>query len=100
MSEVSASVEVGVDPQTAFRVFTEEIDLWWVRSPISFYDAARAVAKRIEPGVGEDVISLCVVAHDRGRVHQQGEWTRIIQLMKVDVTVAICPGADDFRRNG
>ena len=58
MSEVSASVEVGVDPQTAFRVFTEEIDLWWVRSPISFYDSARAVGKRIEPGVGGRVLEL------------------------------------------
>jgi uncharacterized glyoxalase superfamily protein PhnB len=54
----SASVEVGVDPVTAFRVFTEEIDLWWVRGPINFWDSARAVAMRIEPGVGGRVLEV------------------------------------------
>jgi uncharacterized glyoxalase superfamily protein PhnB len=49
---VTASVEVAVDPETAFRIFTEEIDAWWVRGPVNFYNAARAVGKRIEPGVG------------------------------------------------
>jgi len=58
MSEVSASVEVAVDPATAFTVFTEEMDLWQVRSPISFYDSARAVAKRCEPGVGGRVVEV------------------------------------------
>jgi uncharacterized glyoxalase superfamily protein PhnB len=48
----SASVEVTVDPATAFRVFTEEIDLWWVRGPINFMDSARLLELRIEPGVG------------------------------------------------
>lgn len=49
---VTASVDVAVDPHTAFRVFTEEIDAWWERGPINFYDAGRAAAKRFEPGVG------------------------------------------------
>lgn len=49
---VAASVEVAVDPLTAFTIFTEEIDLWWVRGPINFWDAGRAIAQRIEPGVG------------------------------------------------
>lgn len=39
---ITSEVEVAVDPKTAFTVFTEEMDLWWVRSPISFYDGARA----------------------------------------------------------
>jgi uncharacterized glyoxalase superfamily protein PhnB len=47
-----ASVEVPTDPATAFRLFTEEMDAWWQRGPINFYDGARAVARRIEPGVG------------------------------------------------
>ena len=58
MSEVSASVEVEVDAGTAFTVFTEEMDLWQVRSPITFYDSARAVAKRCEPGVGGRVMEV------------------------------------------
>jgi len=37
---VSSQVEVGVDPATAFSAFTEEMNLWWVRGPINFYDAA------------------------------------------------------------
>jgi hypothetical protein len=49
---VSSEVVVGVDPDTAFRVFTEEMDLWWVRGPINFFDAGRVVEMRCEPGVG------------------------------------------------
>ena len=49
---VKASIEVGVDPQTAFRIFTEEIDAWWVRGPANFYNGARAAAMRFEAGVG------------------------------------------------
>jgi uncharacterized glyoxalase superfamily protein PhnB/uncharacterized protein YndB with AHSA1/START domain len=51
-TSVRVSVEVPTDPATAFRVFTEEIDAWWQRGPINFYDGGRAAAKRIEPGVG------------------------------------------------
>ncbi|HEX6420016.1 MAG TPA: VOC family protein [Acidimicrobiales bacterium] len=58
MSEVSAAVEVAVDPGTAFKVFTEEMDLWHVRSPISFYDSARAVAIRCEPAVGGRIVEV------------------------------------------
>ena len=54
MTEASAttSVEVAADPATAFQVFTEEIDLWWVRGPINFMDSGRLIELRIEPGVG------------------------------------------------
>lgn len=55
---VSSTVEVEVDPATAFTVFSEEMDLWWVRSPISFYDGARAVARRCEPGVGGRLLEV------------------------------------------
>jgi uncharacterized glyoxalase superfamily protein PhnB/uncharacterized protein YndB with AHSA1/START domain len=47
-----AAVEVAVDPSTAFKVFTEEMETWWARGPANFYDGARAVGKRIEPGLG------------------------------------------------
>ena len=55
---VSSEVTVGVDPQTAFSVFTEEMDLWWVRGPINFHDAARAIGMRCEPGVGGRLLEL------------------------------------------
>lgn len=55
---ITSDVEVAVDPHTAFTVFTEEMDLWWVRSPISFYDGARAVAQRCEPGVGGRLLEV------------------------------------------
>jgi uncharacterized glyoxalase superfamily protein PhnB len=55
---VSSRVEVTVDAQTAFRAFTEEMDLWWVRGPINFFDAARAVAKVCEPGVGGRLLEV------------------------------------------
>jgi uncharacterized glyoxalase superfamily protein PhnB len=55
---MSSEVEVGVDPATAFTAFTSEMDLWWVRSPISFHDSARTVAKRCEPGVGGRLLEV------------------------------------------
>jgi uncharacterized glyoxalase superfamily protein PhnB len=55
---VSSQVEVPGDPQTAFRVFTEEMDLWWVRGPINFFDAARAVAVVCEQGVGGRILEV------------------------------------------
>jgi uncharacterized glyoxalase superfamily protein PhnB len=54
----TVSVEVPVDPSTAFRYFTEEIDLWWVRGPINFWDSARAIEIRIEPGVGGRILEV------------------------------------------
>lgn len=54
----SASVVVRVDPLRAFTAFTDEIDSWWVRGPINFFDSSRAVAMRIEPGVGGRVLEI------------------------------------------
>src|SRR6266516_1380823 len=50
MTSTVVSVCVGVDQATAFTAFTEELDLWWVRGPINYFDAARAVGMRCEPG--------------------------------------------------
>jgi uncharacterized glyoxalase superfamily protein PhnB len=54
----TASVEVAVDPGTAFEVFTAEIDQWWLRNPINFFDSGRVSAMRIEPGVGGRVLEV------------------------------------------
>jgi uncharacterized glyoxalase superfamily protein PhnB len=56
---VASEVEVGIDPTTAFRAFTEEMDLWWMRGPINFWsDASRVVAIRCEPGVGGRIVEV------------------------------------------
>ena len=49
---VTATIEVAVDPATAFAIFTEEIGQWWRPGPINWYDPSRAVGTRFEPGVG------------------------------------------------
>ena len=60
----SAAVDVAVDSMTAFAAFAEEIDAWWVRGPINFFDSGRAVAMRIEPGVGGRVLEVYDDARD------------------------------------
>lgn len=57
-SRVTSEVEVATDPLTAFGAFTAELDLWWIRGPINFHNAARAVAMRCEPGVGGRVLEI------------------------------------------
>ena len=41
---VSCAVDVNVDPDTAFTAFTDEMDNWWMRTAITFYDSARGCA--------------------------------------------------------
>jgi uncharacterized glyoxalase superfamily protein PhnB len=56
---VSSEVEVRVDAANAFKAFTEEMDLWWVRGPINFWsDGGRVVEVRCEPGVGGRIMEV------------------------------------------
>ncbi len=55
---VTVSIEVAVDPATAFEVFTEEIDMWYRRGPHSWRYPDRAVGVRFEPGVGGRLIEV------------------------------------------
>ena len=55
---MTSSIEVDVDPDTAFEVFTEELDCWWIQGPINFYDTARAHFMRMEPGVGGRIVEV------------------------------------------
>lgn len=55
---VTATVEVPVDPKTAFDIFTKEIDRWWQPGPINWNDAARAIGMRFEPRVGGRLIEV------------------------------------------
>ncbi len=60
MTDLSAraEIEVAVDPVTAFRAFTEEIDSWWIPGPINYFDSDRATGMRIEPGRGGRVLEV------------------------------------------
>lgn len=48
----STSIEVRVNPATAFTIFIDEIDRWWRPGPVYAVDADRAVGQRIERGLG------------------------------------------------
>lgn len=96
---VSSQVEVAVDAQTAFGAFTGEMNLWWVRGPINFYDAARATAKVCEPGVGgrilevygdDDALEVArITAWEPGvRV----AWDSAVDDVRTEVTFTPCAG--------
>lgn len=98
---VSSQVTVGVDPGTAFAVFTDEIDLWWVRGPINFHDAARAIGMRCEPGVGGRLLELysedAADALELGRITTWQPGTLLAWDSSVDdvrVRVRFDPAAD------
>lgn len=57
-ASVASEVEVEVDPATAFRIFTDEINLWWLRGPINNWDAARVVEMRCEPRLGGRLLEI------------------------------------------
>src|SRR5258707_14785029 len=63
---VSAQVEVAADPKTAFTAFTGEMNLWWVRGPINFFDSARAVAVVCAPGVRGRILEVYDEATRKG----------------------------------
>ena len=56
MMKMEASVEVALDPMTAFTVFTEEMDRWWGNGPIDAWDFSKVLGRRVEPGVGGRVL--------------------------------------------
>lgn len=58
---VTVSIDVAVDPDTAFEVFTDEIDSWYQRGPHSWKFPDRAVGIRFEPRVGGRLLEV----HDR-----------------------------------
>ena len=95
--QVHAEVEVTIDAATAFRAFTEDMNLWWVRGPVNFFDAARATAMTCEPGVGGRLLEVYDLAADdvlelgRITVWQPGEqlsWRSSVDEVLVDVRFA------------
>ncbi|HMC51452.1 MAG TPA: VOC family protein, partial [Acidimicrobiales bacterium] len=55
---VSSTIDVDVDPMTAFTVFTDELDQWWGNGPIDAWDSSRCIGRRLEPGVGGRLLEV------------------------------------------
>jgi hypothetical protein len=55
---ITASTVVAVDPETAFEVFTGEIDAWWGRGPRFRWKPHRGGTLRFEPGVGGRLVEV------------------------------------------
>ncbi len=52
---VNSSIEVGVDPATAFEVFSEELDYLWIQglcAPAPFLEESTSAPKPRKPRVG------------------------------------------------
>jgi hypothetical protein len=57
-ASVRVTVTVGVDPATAFTVFTEEIDQWYRRGLATMAGHRPATTLRFEPGVGGRLLEV------------------------------------------
>jgi uncharacterized glyoxalase superfamily protein PhnB len=97
---VSSSVTVSVSPEVAFSAFTDEMDLWWVRGPINFFDSARAVSMVCEPGVGGRILEVYrsdpLDALEIGRITEWLPGRRVCwrsSLDDVEVEVTFAPAA-------
>lgn len=55
---VTVTTKVAVDPATAFRVFTEEVDAWWRRGPRYRFRPGRDGVMRFEPGAGGRLVEV------------------------------------------
>jgi hypothetical protein len=89
MSEI---INVDVDPLTAFKVFTEELDQWWGNGPIDAWDSSRVVGRRIESGIGGRLLEVYaddVLELGRVTVWEPGtrvSWTSSVDDVTIDVT--------------
>lgn len=57
-ASVRVTVHVNAAPETAFALFTDEIDAWYVKDRHTLADPDRAVGIRFEPGVGGRLIEV------------------------------------------
>jgi uncharacterized protein YndB with AHSA1/START domain len=58
IAAATAEVLVDAEPDDAFRMFTDEIGLWWRRDTPYWNDRERGLTVRIEPGVGGRFIEV------------------------------------------
>jgi hypothetical protein len=103
------TVTVGVDPATAFTVFTEEIDRWYRRGLASMAGHRPATTLRFEAGVGGRLLEVgdegapAAEAVERGRVTVWEPGERLVFVdgrgTEVDVTFsAVAPEDEDGER--
>jgi hypothetical protein len=55
---VTVTTLLSVDPDTAFRFFTEEVDLWWRRGPRYRPEVRGPGTMRFQPGVGGRLLEV------------------------------------------
>lgn len=58
ITKLVRTIEVSVDPATAFEAFTSEIGEWYRGGPHSWNDPQRAIGIRFDPGVGGRLLEL------------------------------------------
>ena len=92
MPTMSETVDVDVDPMTAFTVFTDEFEQWWGNGPIDAWDSSRVVSRRIEPGVGGRLLEVYAddaLEFGRVTVWEPGarvSWASSVDDVTIDVT--------------
>ncbi len=58
LASLVRTIEVPVDPPTAFRLFTDDIGRWYRHGPYSWNDPGRAIGIRFEPGPDGRLLEL------------------------------------------
>jgi uncharacterized glyoxalase superfamily protein PhnB len=88
---VTSTIDVDVDPMTAFTAFTDELDQWWGNGPIDAWDSSRCIGRRLEPGVGGRLLELYEDdALELGRVTAWEPGARVCWQSSVDdVTIEV-----------
>ncbi|HJS74162.1 MAG TPA: SRPBCC domain-containing protein [Vicinamibacteria bacterium] len=77
---VTVTTLVAVDPDTAFRIFTDEVDLWWRRGPRYRPEVSAEGTMRFEPGVGGRLLEVYETGNvfELGRIHAWEPGARLL----------------------
>jgi uncharacterized protein YndB with AHSA1/START domain len=78
---VRVTTRVDADPDTAFRLFTEDVDAWWQRGPGKRFGGAREGRLRFEPGAGGRLLEEFGGAGDAYEVGRVRVWERGARLV-------------------
>jgi len=85
---VTSTIDVDVDPMTAFTAFTDEFEQWWGNGPIDAWDSSRCIGRRLEPGVGGRLLEVYEDdALELGRVTVWEPGSRVCWQSSVDDVV-------------
>lgn len=102
-ASVRVTVHVSAEPGTAFAVFTEEIDSWYVRDTRTFADPGRALGIRFEPGVGGRLVEVYDGGTGEGRemgritVWEPGRRLAFVDGLGTEVDVSFEDAGDQTR---